>query len=168
MLDYSNFMKTSSKLSENMENYLKAILVLAEEQGVVRVKDISRMMHVKMSSVTAALGALSKSGYVKHESYGYVQLTPKGNDTARDVHKRHHMLLRFLRDVLDVDSQMAEKDACGMEHAISPHTLKRLERFVGFMELDPKGQIRNCLAQFREYSSSGKRVPCERCDSKKG
>lgn len=151
-----------------MENYLKAILVLAEEQGVVRVRDISRMMHVKMSSVTAALGALSNSGYVKHESYGYAQLTPKGHDMARDVHKRHHMLLRFLRDVLEIDPQMAEKDACGMEHAISPHTLKKLERFVGFMEIDPKGQIRNCLAQFREYSSSGKRTQCERCAPKEG
>ncbi|MFA7255677.1 MAG: metal-dependent transcriptional regulator [Candidatus Omnitrophota bacterium] len=160
-------MKTSSKLSEHMENYLKAILVLAEEQGVVRVKDISSVMHVKMSSVTAALGALSKSGYVKHESYGYVQLTPKGHEMARDVHKRHHMLLRFLRDVLDIDPQTAEKDACGMEHSISAHALKKLERFVGFMEIDPKGQIRNCLAQFREYSSSGKRISCERCAPRK-
>ena len=95
MLDYSNFMEKRVKLSENMENYLKAILVLAEEQGVVRVKDISSVMHVKMSSVTAALGALSKSGYVKHESYGYVQLTPKGHEMARDVHKRHHMRFVF-------------------------------------------------------------------------
>jgi DtxR family Mn-dependent transcriptional regulator len=160
-------MDKRAKPSEHMENYLKAILILAEEQGVVRVKDISAMLHVKMSSVTAALGALSKAGYVKHESYGYVQLTPKGNDMARDVHKRHHMLLRFLRDVLDIDPQTAEKDACGMEHAISPQALKKLERFVGFMEIDPKGQIRNCLAQFREYSSSGTRVPCERCETKK-
>ena len=57
----------SRKLSSNMEDYLEDIAFLKKNKGVVRVRDISHLMNVKNSSVTAALNTLSKNKFVIHE-----------------------------------------------------------------------------------------------------
>ena len=66
----------------SMEDYLEAIAVLRGKGKVVRVKQISRALGVKMPSVTSAMRKLSEEGLVKHERYGYMELTAEGNRAA--------------------------------------------------------------------------------------
>lgn len=120
----------SEKLSESLENYLETIAFLKRENKVARVKDISKMMGVKNSSVNIALNVLSERGYVIHERYGYVDLTEKGQIIADDIQKKEDLLFSFLHDVLGVERKIALKDACKMEHTISDETLARLIYFV--------------------------------------
>ena len=120
----------SSKLSANMEDYLEAVSLCANEQGVARVRDIRDMMNVKTPSVTGAMKALAAGGYVRHQPYGGVELTLKGRRTAEDVKKRHAILSRFLTQVLGVNSKTADLDACKMEHAISRETLEKLHAYL--------------------------------------
>lgn len=120
----------SEKLSESLENYLETIAFLKRENKVARVKDISKMMEVKNSSVNIALNVLSERGYVLHERYGYVDLTEKGQIIADDIQKKEDLLFLFLHDVLGVERKIALKDACKMEHTISDETLARLIYFV--------------------------------------
>ena len=91
-------MKRRRKISSNMEDYLEAIALLGKQKGVARVRDISRLMGVATPSVTDALSILSKNGLIIHERYGYVDLTPEGEKLARDVQKRHNMLIKFLTE----------------------------------------------------------------------
>lgn len=126
--------------SASMEDYLEAVVVLRDEGKVVRVKQIGQALGVKMPSVTAALKKLSEEGLVKHERYGYVELTPKGSKAAKEIFHRHEVLRRFLSEVLNIDSQVAQEDACRMEHAISSTTLGRLAKFMEFIEACPKGE----------------------------
>lgn len=120
----------SEKLSESLENYLETIAFLKRENKVARVKDISKMMGVKNSSVNIALNVLSERGYVLHERYGYVDLTSKGQILADDIQKKEDLLFAFLHDVLGVKKEIALKDACKMEHTISDETLAKLISFV--------------------------------------
>jgi DtxR family Mn-dependent transcriptional regulator len=151
-------MKTTKKLSESMENYLKTILVLEKRVSFVMVKDIGSMMNVKTSSVTAALEVLADSGYVKHESYGYVELTPLGRSKGRDVCKKNDALLKFLQEILEINSKTAQKDACAMEHAISPQTFARLVRFVEFAGRGPKDRFRNHLLKMNNAAAGQERI----------
>jgi len=122
--------KCGKNLSSNMEDYLEAIALLKKNKGVARVKDISRLMHVKIPSATGALSALSKNGLVIHERYGYVDLTPEGEKIANIVQNRHDTLIKFLTEILNIDSKVADEDACKMEHSISPQTFKELTKFI--------------------------------------
>jgi len=123
-------MKQKNKLSANMEDYLEAIASLKRDKGVARVRDISVLMNVKTPSVTNALNVLSSKKFIIHEKYGYVDLTKEGEKLAKTIRQKHEIFVRFLSDILNIDPVIAEKDACKMEHAISPETFKRLTKFV--------------------------------------
>jgi DtxR family Mn-dependent transcriptional regulator len=125
------------KLSPSKEDYLKTIYSLETSQGTVRVKDIAGRMKISMPSVTSALKNLEQQGLVWHPRYDRVGLTSDGTRCARSVYKRHRVLKEFLCQVLGIDTKIADKDACGMEHSISPETL---ERMVAFMESDHREQ----------------------------
>ncbi len=152
----------------SMEDYLEAIAVLRGEGEVVRVKQISEALGVKMPSVSAALRKLSEGGLVEHERYGYVRLTAEGDDVAQDVIRRHETLRRFLAEILSVDPQIAGEDACKMEHAISPTTLERLAKFLEFVLNCPRGEP-EWLKGFNYYLEHGQRTEeylarCQRDD----
>ncbi len=126
------------KLSSNMEDYLETIAHLKREKGVARVNEIGKMLDVRNPSVNSALATLAKDGLVTHERYGSVDLTSLGVRIARDVQKRHDMLFKFLFDILEIDRETAQDDACKMEHAVSEITLKRLTQFVDAVERCPQ------------------------------
>ncbi len=129
-----------TKLTKNVEDYLEAILVIGEEKKAVRIKDISHHLQVKMPSAVAMMKSLGEKGFVTHEHYGYVELTPEGLCKAKDVYKRHKALFNFLHKFLGVEEKKAAEDACGMEHYISKESLNRLLKFIEFVETCPSGE----------------------------
>ncbi len=117
-------------LSSHMEDYLEAIAECENADGFARVTAIRDLLHVKTPSVTGALRVLAEDGYLTHEPYQGVKLTPKGRRTAKDVKQRHLLLRHFLTDVLGVKPKIADIDACKMEHTISRSTLDKLHQFL--------------------------------------
>jgi DtxR family Mn-dependent transcriptional regulator len=120
-----------------MEDYLEAIAKLGEGRKVVKVKQVSQMLGVKMPSVTSALKKLSEQELVEHERYGRIKLTAAGDESARAIISRHEALTRFFAQALGIDQETAEADACKIEHVISPLSMERLTKFVEFMEACP-------------------------------
>ncbi len=158
--------KKNKKLSSNMEDYLEAIAVLKKKNGIARVRNIGKLLNVKTSSVTSALNTLSKSGFVVHERYGYVELTKEGEVLAQHVQGRHDVLIKFLTDILSIDSKIAGEDACKMEHTLSPLTFQKLTKFIEFVETCPDGQRPDWLKSFDYYFKTGKRRKCKIRDIK--
>ncbi|HPD60198.1 MAG TPA: metal-dependent transcriptional regulator [Thermodesulfobacteriota bacterium] len=136
-------------LTSAMEDYLELIIKLKQENKIVRVRDIARGMQVKMPSVTSMLNNLAKKNLITHERYEYVDLTPLGLKQAQKAIHKHMILFNFLKNVLRVNSKQADNEACRMEHTISPATLKKLVKFIGFIESCPKGS-----SDFWEYFKS--------------
>ena len=118
------------QLSSNMEDYLEAIMVAGNKDGLARVTDVRDLLGVKTPSVTGALRVLAEKGYLKHEPYQGVKLTAKGRRMAQDVKARHIILSSFLTDVLGVKPKTADIDACKMEHTVSRETLDKLHAFL--------------------------------------
>ena len=148
------------ELTAAMEDYLEAILSLKREKKVVRVKDIARALGVRLPTVTSMLQSLRERGLVEHEKYEHVDLSPKGEELAEEISRRHRILKGFLEEVLGVDGEKAEEDACRIEHAISPETLERLVRFTEFVFLCPRSG-REWLEQFQRFYKEG--IPHEEC-----
>jgi DtxR family Mn-dependent transcriptional regulator len=140
--------------SASMEDYLEAIAKLGEGKKVVKVKQLSEMLGVKMPSVTSALKKLSEQELVEHERYGHIKLTPEGDELARDVICRHEALARFFAQALGIDRVTAEEDACKIEHVISPLSMDRLTKFVEFIEACPLGGA-NFPSRYEYYLEHG-------------
>ena len=119
-----------SNLSPNMEDYLKTVHTLELEKGSVRIKDIASRMGISMPSASSAMKNLINQGFVCHPRYDLVKLTTEGVFLAEQLERRFIIIKSFLSDILQVDSEIAEKDTCQIEHRISPETVKQMENFL--------------------------------------
>ena len=54
-------------------------------------------------------------------------LTEAGVERASEVRKRHDLLCRYLTDVLGVSKDIAEVDACRMEHIVSEEVMSKIK-----------------------------------------
>ncbi len=115
----------------SLEDYLEAIYIISlQSGGSVRVTDLASRLKIRKASVSEALTRLSKRGLIKHKRYGMITLTAKGKDVAEKIYRRHMIFCRFLEEVLGVDRETAERDACLIEHAVSRQTLEKIEKFM--------------------------------------
>lgn len=130
-----------------MEEYLEVIYSICERKGYARVTDIARRMNIGASTVTEMLGKLSDRGYVNYEKYSGVTLTKKGKKIAMNLKKTHSTLRDFLI-IIGVDEDIADEDACKIEHVVNPKTMKTLRAFVEFLQAHESPLWLN---KFKEY-----------------
>ena len=142
-------------ITPTMEDYLEAIFNLGKEKRVVRVKDISKRLGVKMPTVTDMLKTLNERGFIDYEKYEYLELTDEGTSVGKEIHRRHQVLRRFLTDILNIDIAKADGEACKMEHAVSSATLDRFIEFMVFIQECPRAGD-NWIHRFEEYCLHGK------------
>ncbi len=126
------------KVSASLEDYLEVIYCLEQEHRVARARDIAGNMRVQRASVTGALKALSARGLIHYTPYSYVTLTPEGKKIAEEIISRHRTLKEFFSKILKLDPEEAERNACRIEHAIQPHAIERLVRFLEFLKQCPR------------------------------
>ncbi|MBW1931304.1 MAG: metal-dependent transcriptional regulator [Deltaproteobacteria bacterium] len=136
---------TPRPLTSTMEDYLEAIVNLENEKKAVRVKDIAKRLGVRMPTVTSMLKTLRKAGLVNYEKYEYIQLTNRGKKVGKEIDRRHHALKKFLRDILGIDPDTADEEAC----------LNRFVEFMGFIESCPRAG-KQWLEYFQEYRQHGR------------
>ena len=116
-------------LSERVEDYLEAIYVVNTKKGYVRVKDVATELSVSCPSVTEMMRKLVSLRLITYEKYGGILLTEQGAITARSVKDRHDTLVSLLK-LAGVPEDIANKDACVMEHHLSSISLEQLKILV--------------------------------------
>lgn len=96
----------------------------------VRSVDIAEKMGVSKASVSKAITSLKNVGMLNQPFYGDVTLTRQGYEYGKSVLKRHDMLTLFLTQKIGLHPEVAEEEACQMEHAISDESFEKwLEYF---------------------------------------
>lgn len=126
-------------LSMTHEDYLEAILMLAGPTHMpVRAVDVANKMNVSKTSVNKAVTVLKEKGFVEQERYGDLTLTADGVVYGSKVLDRHLALTRFLNKALGIDAEIAEEEACQMEHAISDDSFEKWLSFIDSLNLDSK------------------------------
>ena len=114
------------KLRASGEDYLEAILVLQKQKGMVRSVDVARHMNVSKPSVCHAVATLKDGGFLTMDDGLFLHLTNIGREVAEQIYEKH----RFFTERLiaaGVAPEMAERDACRIEHVISEESFKRLK-----------------------------------------
>jgi DtxR family Mn-dependent transcriptional regulator len=144
-------------LSASAEDYLEAIAALNEQGGKVTVTAISKQLGVTKPSVTEALKRLANAGLVTHEKYGEIALTSEGPRIGWTTYRRHKAIRRFLVEILGIDPEVADRDACQVEHWLSPVTMDRLMMFLEYVTDKPNREPLSLggLHQYFEHGEPG-------------
>ena len=118
------------ELTRALQDYLKAIYILqvVEKKKVVRIRDIANLLSVKMSSVTDAMKKLSAAGLIIYSKRNYIELSPTGEEIAKKLYRKWEVIYLFLKDILGVDKEIAQRDACKIEHMISKETYDAIKK----------------------------------------
>ena len=108
-------------LQESGEMYLETILILSKKSNFVRAIDVGEYMGYSKPSVSRAVGLLKAGGYIQVDENGAITLLPPGREVAERIYERHRVLTDFFTRI-GVDPDVAEADACRIEHVISEET----------------------------------------------
>ena len=116
------------KYHESEEMYLETILLLTERIKDVRSIDVANELNYSRASVSRAMGLLHKKEYILIDN-GYIKLTDSGMKKAKDIFERHEIITDLLLKI-GVSKELAEDNACRIEHVISPELLEYFKKFL--------------------------------------
>jgi DtxR family transcriptional regulator, Mn-dependent transcriptional regulator len=83
-------------LTASSQKYLKAVYILSQKGGSIRVIDVAQVLSVSKSSAFKGLKKLAEKNLIAHEFYGDVNLTPEGNKKAKELSESYKSLLKRL------------------------------------------------------------------------
>jgi Mn-dependent DtxR family transcriptional regulator len=126
----------SKRNSTAVEDYLERILELINAKGYARVVDIASSLKISQASVTNMVQRLDSDGLLKYEKYRGLVLTTAGETLARNIARRHELLTEFLQ-LLGLEQRVIDHDVEGMEHHISPSTLRAIEALTAQLRRRP-------------------------------
>ena len=117
-------------MHESGEDYIETIYLLKKRKGMVRSIDVANELNFSWPSVSRAVGLLKEDGLITVEDDGELVLTELGLKKAKSVYEKHTNLTKFLMLTAGVNEDIAETDACRIEHIISPETFRGIKRFL--------------------------------------
>ncbi|MBN2878704.1 MAG: metal-dependent transcriptional regulator [Clostridia bacterium] len=110
--------------------YLEVIYNIEQENGIIRSVDIAKELGYSKPSVNRAINRLKDDGLISQEPYGQITMTNLGRETAEKIMNKHIMLTEYLMISLGLSREMAEADACRMEHVVSKDTMEAVKAYV--------------------------------------
>lgn len=129
----------NSALSRSVEDYLKTIYSLSESGGPASTSGIAEALDVQPASVSGMIKRLAEAGYVSHEPYRGVRLTPGGSREALRIIRRHRILETYLSQRLGYSWDDVHEEAERLEHAASDELIDRMATALDNPRHDPHG-----------------------------
>lgn len=117
--------------SESVEMYLKEIYRLSKKDPRIRATDIANALKVSKASVNRAVKRLCREGLLNHMTYGHIEMTDKGRNKARETCEKQGVIAAYLVIALNIDSQLAMKEACKLEHVVGSVVIKKMKEATG-------------------------------------
>lgn len=140
-------------ITKSSEEYLKTMYILKKQNGNIRVTDIANKMNCTKPSVNKAIYNLKDKGMLNYESYGTIELTQEGENLAKKILEAYDIVYLFLKDVLNIEENQAEKEAEKIKMSITDETINKLAKYIhqvlGLSDLNcnydiNKEKCRNC------------------------
>ena len=116
------------KIYASAEDYLETILVLKERLGFVRSIDIAGELGYSKPSVSVAMKKLRENNYIETDADGHISLTEAGMEIAQKIYSRHRILMQALI-ALGVSEEVADADACKLEHSLSDESFGKIRDY---------------------------------------
>jgi Mn-dependent DtxR family transcriptional regulator len=152
-------------ITHSAAHHLMTIYDLLDKHGYARVTDVARSLEITRGSASITLKALKEKGFVKEDENKFLRLSEEGERISHSIQSIKRIFEKFLIDVLEVEPEQAEVDACKIEHLLSRETGTKLLNFMGYLSSD-KDRVKQFLADFRNYEAACNSSPegCNICD----
>lgn len=124
------------KQNESVEMYLETILLLRNKYSEVHAVDVAAELNYSRASVSRAMKRLEEKGYIEVVR-NVINFTPEGETLARSVYERHNTIKKLLL-MIGADEELAERDACRIEHAVSPELMDLIKKHMASCEKNEK------------------------------
>src|SRR5690606_10443288 len=121
------------------ENYPITLFLISNEQGEVSVNDLSKLLEIKMPTVTSMMKKLAEKKLVHYERYKPVRLTEKGQREAAHIIRKHRLTEMFLVDIMGFGWEEVHDIAEQIEHVKSPVFFDKMDEILGHPSFDPHG-----------------------------
>ncbi|MBQ8094232.1 MAG: metal-dependent transcriptional regulator [Clostridia bacterium] len=113
-------------VTEAVENYLETIYILSLTKSEIHAIDICNHLGYSRPTVSIVLRQLKDKEYVTVNEDNHIYLTKSGLEIARRIYERHVILTKLLIS-LGVPEELAQEDACKIEHDLSPDTFAAIK-----------------------------------------
>ena len=117
-------------VSKALEEYLKTMYILKKQNGNIRVTDIANKMNCTKPSVNKAINNLKEEKLINYETYGTIELTEQGENLAKKILETYDIIYVFLKEVLNLDDEIAQNEAEKIKSSISDETINKLAKYV--------------------------------------
>ena len=115
---------------ESEEMYLETILLLHRKKANVRAVDVCDELGYVKSSVSRGVNLLKKKGYITIDvATGDIEFTDTGRKKAEGIYERHKILTAALCKI-GADPELAEENACRIEHDISKESFNAIKKAI--------------------------------------
>lgn len=114
------------KLHRATEDYLKTIYLLGGDHMGVRCVDVASRLGISRPSVSVTVKRLTDNGFLEIDGHHQLRLTDRGVQVARSTLEKNQAI-RTMLQAFGVDEENAARDACRMEHDISPVSLAAMQ-----------------------------------------
>lgn len=121
------------------ENYLKALLSLANADDEVSINDLSKRLNIKMPTVNSMMKRFAEKELVAYESYKPVKLSARGKKEASMIIRKHRLTEMFLVEKMDFNWEQVHEIAEQIEHIQSPLFFEKMDALLGYPRFDPHG-----------------------------
>lgn len=121
-------MNKKMQLTESVEDYLESILVLSTQLPHVRSVDVASYLGFSKPSVSHAVKLLQEEGLLEVLPSKHLVLSEEGKRIAKATYKRHVFFTEMLEKI-GVPKEIAQEDACRIEHVISEETFEAIQNF---------------------------------------
>lgn len=132
---------SGSRLTEGIEDYLKAIFHLGEDQSLVSNQQLAEYLDVNPASVSGMLKRLAELELVCYERYRGATLTETGLQGALRIVRRHRLLEQLLVEKLDLAWDQVHEVAEVWEHTLSAEVEEHIADLLGHPTTDPHGAL---------------------------
>ena len=122
-----------------IEDYLKTIYMLANEESPVSTSRIAEARDVKPASATSMIKRLASLKMVDYEKHYGVTLTAAGEKLALEVIRHHRLIELYLMEALGFSWDEVHEQADILEHVISEKLEERIAAALNYPEFDPHG-----------------------------
>jgi DtxR family transcriptional regulator, Mn-dependent transcriptional regulator len=129
--------------SPAMQEYLAEAYRLAyyqQDTRYISTSALARVLGVSAPAVTRMVQRLEEAGYLEHEPYRGINLTPQGEQEALMSIRRHRLVERFLTDVMKFGWHEVHDDADELGALVSDTLVARMEVMIGYPRRCPHGE----------------------------
>jgi DtxR family Mn-dependent transcriptional regulator len=154
----------ATELTHSSIHHLMAVHQLIKENGYARSVDISRLLNLTRGSTSITLHKLIQKEYLERDANKFYRLTKRGNELISSVLNKRNIVKQFLSEVLNLPEEIAETDACKVEHLLSKNTGRKLLSFMGYF-LSDNTRARDFRIGFDEFQFSCHADNCQFCEN---